>query len=685
MSSTKTNYTEQLRVMGHPAGLFVLFFTEMWERFSYYGMRAILVLFLVSAAGIGGWEWSNAEALSLYGLYTGLVYVTPIFGGMIADKLLGYRKAIMLGAFLMTLGHAALALETKWAFYLGLALLILGNGLFKPNISSVVGGLYKKDPEKKDGGYSIFYMGINAGAFLGMMLCGFLGEIVGWSYGFGLAGVFMLVGMIMFYFGQGIFDQIGLKPKKVSFGVKDTYNEIIESKEEEINEGFDEAKVLSEIQTEIPNITEDDKKTLISELKGKFKKRVEGDRLMVIGILAFFTIFFWVAFEQAGGSMTIFASSFTDRILSGSSATIFTVVNTLITIVPLAIITYVLFMLARATVKKFAIMALSLSFSFLIIWGIVGWKVNKELNTVAYDVEFAYDKEITKNDTIFVESLQQTQLVEILSKKEELLNAKDITLIDLHKATDDSKGKDSIKTFYAFSYQYITNTKDTTSIRIDKALNVGDNLYILDVDNKGNYRFLSPEITEGVDQRRDAKVIEIKDKELEVPASWFGVLNSLFIIIFAPLFSVLWASKYNPTAPVKFGIGLILLGLGFAILAFGSMTIPNGAEKAEVSMIFLILAYLLHTLGELTVSPVGLSYVSKLSPAKLVGFMFGIWFLASAIANYIAGMSGSYIDKISEEYGLTVFFLIFTAIPIAAGLAVMAMNKFLLKKMHGIR
>ena len=182
MSSIKTNYTEQLRVMGHPAGLFVLFFTEMWERFSYYGMRAILVLFLVSAAGIGGWEWSNSEALTLYAFYTGFVYVTPILGGIIADRWLGYRTSIMIGAFLMTLGHGALALETEWAFYTGLALLILGNGMFKPNISSVVGSLYKKEPEKRDGGYSIFYMGINAGAFLGMMLCGFLGEIVGWSY-----------------------------------------------------------------------------------------------------------------------------------------------------------------------------------------------------------------------------------------------------------------------------------------------------------------------------------------------------------------------------------------------------------------------------------------------------------------------------------------------------------------------
>ncbi|MCB0478362.1 MAG: oligopeptide:H+ symporter, partial [Crocinitomicaceae bacterium] len=202
--------TDMKNVLGHPAGLFILFFTEMWERFSYYGMRALLVLFLVSAAGLGGWEWSNENALQLYATYTGLVYVTPIFGGMIADKFLGYRNAVTLGALLMTLGHASMAFETEATFYLGLTLLIVGNGFFKPNISSIVGQLYTKTNEsKKDAGYTIFYMGINAGAFLGIFLCGYIGEKVGWSYGFGLAGVFMFFGMLQFYFSNAIFGEVG--------------------------------------------------------------------------------------------------------------------------------------------------------------------------------------------------------------------------------------------------------------------------------------------------------------------------------------------------------------------------------------------------------------------------------------------------------------------------------------------
>ena len=202
----------QKTVLGHPSGLYILFFTEMWERFSYYGMRAILVLFLVSSFNDGGWGWDRSEALALYGIYTGLVYITPIFGGLIADKFLGYRNAVIIGAFVMTLGHASMAFEVfnDLFLYLGLIFLIIGNGFFKPNISSIVGQLYKTEGQDKDAGYTIFYMGINSGAFLGILLCGYIGENIGWHYGFGLAGVFMFLGMLQFYYAQKIFGNIGV-------------------------------------------------------------------------------------------------------------------------------------------------------------------------------------------------------------------------------------------------------------------------------------------------------------------------------------------------------------------------------------------------------------------------------------------------------------------------------------------
>lgn len=481
-------------------------------------MRALLVLFLVSDAASGGWSWSNEDAAKLYAFYTGLVYITPILGGLLADKLLGYRKAVVLGAVLMTAGHASMALETPFFFYLGLALLILGNGAFKPNISTIVGGLYPKGSEKKDAGYTIFYMGINAGAFLGILLCGYIGEKVGWSYGFGLAGIFMFIGMVQFWFGQGIFGDVGLSPKQ-------------------------------KVKADLANNTT--KEEVVEE-----NPVVVKDRLLVIGILAFFTIFFWWAFEQAGSSMTIFAKDFTERTLTGSGSLIFKWVNTLLTIIPLGVITVVLGMLFYKTVKKYPISVVALGLSFAFIWYIAIWMLMKE-----FDSESA-----------------------------------------------------------------------------------------------------------------------------EIPASWFGVLNSLFIIIFAPLFSKLWETKFNPAPSVKFAMGLILLGLGFGILAFGASAIPQGAEAGavRVSLVWLVLAYLLHTLGELVLSPVGLSYVSKLAPARLVGMMFGLWFTASAIANFLGGITASFIDKISEAYSLSVFFLIFTAIPILAGLILISITPIIKKKMHGV-
>ena len=215
MSILKNDFENSKLVFNHPSGLFVLFFTEMWERFSYYGMRALLVLFLTqSLMGENpGWGWERKEALGLYALYTSLVYFTPLIGGMIADKITGYRRAVFLGAIIMAMGHGFLAFEIPLFFYLGLAALIIGNGLFKPNISSMVGQLYT-DEDRKDAAYTVFYMGVNSGAFLGILLCGYIGEKIGFSYGFGLAMIFMIAGAIQFWLSGPIFGNVGLKPTK---------------------------------------------------------------------------------------------------------------------------------------------------------------------------------------------------------------------------------------------------------------------------------------------------------------------------------------------------------------------------------------------------------------------------------------------------------------------------------------
>lgn len=578
-------------IFGHPPGLFLLFFTEMWERFSYYGMRALLVLFLVSQIADGGWAWSRQDSLNLYALYTGLVYLTPILGGLIADKILGYRMAVVLGAFLMTLGHASMALETVSTFYTGLGLLIVGNGLFKPNISSIVGQLYADRQEKKDGAYTIFYMGINSGAFLGILLCGYTGEKVGWSYGFGLAGIFMGLGMIMFYLGAKLFGEIGKRANA-------------------------ETKLTEKATEDTP-------------------PNVVTDRLIVIGILSFFTIFFWMAFEQAGGSMTIFAKDYTARILSGGYATAFFWSNTALTVIPLAIVTFVLAKLIRATFHKIPGSNISIAISFVIVWGIALWMLNKEFNMKAYVVSF------------------------------------DVP-VATENATDGA----------APAMKTVERT-----IQWDMPLVAEQTIYLLDREAKGGdgkLKVITAEEADRFEGKLIGKVVREKQNETEVPASWFGILNSFFIITFAPLLSRIWESPLNPSAPVKFGLGLVLLGLGFGVLALGSMGIEREAKTAAISMWWLIFAYLLHTLGELCVSPVGLSYVSKLAPAKLVGLMFGIWFIATAVANYLAGWTGGYIDPISEKYGLTVFFLIYTLIPVLSGLIIWGLTPKIKKMMHGI-
>ncbi|MGB7785851.1 MAG: oligopeptide:H+ symporter [Salinimicrobium sp.] len=580
------------KVLGHPAGLFVLFFTEMWERFSFYGMRVLLVNFLTMAiVGVDnpGWGWSMENAGALFGTYAGLLYLTPIAGGIIADKLIGYRWAVVVGAGIMTLGHISMAVETEFSLYFGLGLLVVGTGFFKPNITSIISEMYDGKPDKKDGAYTIFYMGVNAGAFFGMMLCGYLAERVGWSWGFGLAGVFMFLGTLQFWLAKPLFGNVG--------GVPDKEKQAKEIEEEERtgikNHKHNPFTMLDKILILVTSVIGflyliNDPVSKIADLNllpvvlpfdlggeavsgpigfalialvlflvlvisriSRYAPIVR-DRMIAVIIFAFFTVFFFMAFEQGASSLIVFARDSVDRELVGTAATAFNVVNALLTVVPLMVITYVLFLLWRQTYQKVLGSNVVLVICFSLIWGIVIWMLAREF---------------------------------------------------------------------------------------------------------------SGEIT-------------------EITVSWFSILNSFFIIVFASFFSKWWESKYNPSAAWKYSFGLILLGLGFGLLAFGSSGI---AEGAKVSMIWLILAYLFHTLGELCLSPLGLSYVSKLVPARMIAFMFGMWYLAIAIGNKLAGSLGGIIEKVTEQYDLSTFFLIFTVIPIGAGILVGLLNPLLKKLMHGIK
>lgn len=590
------NFSDELRkegidgsmVFGHPSGLFVLFFTEMWERFSFYGMRVLLVLFLTAAltGANPGMGWNAENAGALYSTYAMLLYITPIFGGIIADRYIGYRWAVVIGSIVMTLGHVTMFFDGEIALYLGLSFLVIGTGFFKPNMTSILSEMYKRFPQKKDGAYTIFYMGVNAGAFFGMMLCGYLASNLGWHYGFGLAAVFMGLGTLQFWLAKPLFGRIGDVPNKEQ--VK-TENEDLAAKGEKRNPFTTVDYILIAITTvvgllfafdaplyTIGNIDLIPSVNLsflgLDVVRGMYVlifvglllfiglilsrlwryDKVVRDRMIAVIIFAFFTIFFWMSFEQAASSLVLFARDSVDRSLAGPSLTIFNTINTLLTVVPLIFISWVLVLLAKKTWARAKTTNIVLAITFLIVWAVALWMLSNE-----------FSKEAS-----------------------------------------------------------------------------------------------------------------------EIDPSWFSILNSFFIIAFASSVSKIWDSKYNPPAAYKYGLGLIIMAIGFGLLAYGSHGISEGVK---VSMIWLILAYLFHTLGELCLSPVGLSYVSKLVPARMIAFMFGMWYLAIAIGNKLAALLGGQIDNITEQYSLSTFFLIFTIVPITAGVIVIALNPVLKKLMHGVK
>ncbi|MCW5647837.1 MAG: peptide MFS transporter, partial [Sphingopyxis sp.] len=431
--------------LGHPKGLFVLFFAEMWERFSYYGMRALLIFYLTKH-----WLFSDGESGVIYGAYTALVYITPVLGGYLADKWLGQRKAVLYGAILLTFGHFIMGFEGDGGqdpaslniFWLALAFIIVGSGFLKANISVIVGQLYPRTDVRRDGAYTIFYMGINLGAFLGSLLCGYLGETYGWAYGFGAAGFGMLLGLIVFIWG---------KPLLLGRG-----------------EAPDPAKLAAPVMG----------------IKLEWLLYIVG--LIAVGVC------WWMVQNQA-------------------------IVGTLLGIAGAILVAYVIF---TAVVKLpredrdriFAAM-------FLILGSILFWALFEQAGS---------------------------------------------------------------------------------------SLNLFTDRY---VDRAG------------------------------VPASVFQSLNAGYIVLLAPLFAMLWTwlgrRNMEPSAPAKFGLAMLQLGLGFLVLKWGAEAAGIG-NATPVLFIFLI--YLLHTTGELCLSPVGLSAMNRLAPAHMASLIMGTWFFASATGNFAAGL-----------------------------------------------
>ena len=447
-------------LFGHPKGLGLLFLTEMWERFSYYGMRALLVLYLVNAQ-----HWTAERAATLYGNYTMLVFLTPLIGGYLADRIIGTRRSLVIGGIIIAAGHFTLALQGEAAFYIGLGLIIVGTGFFKSNVSTQVGQIYADGDERRDAGFTIFYMGINTGAFLGPLVCGYLADSpnFGWHYGFAAAGVGMVLGLITYVWGREKYlPGIGLPHfgvEAASIGVEIPVSNPMHGIGGALIGGVLGFLGGSWLGLAMGAVIGAALGISILGSQGEERRRV-----FAIFIVAFFVVFFWAAYEQAGSSMNLFADRNTDLTLGG-----------------------------------------------------------------------------------------------LVSKP--------------------------------------------------------------------------------------------------VPAAWFQSVNSAFILIFSPVAAWIWMTlskrQLEPSTAMKMVIGLALVGTGFAFMVIGA----KGADQGlRVSWIWLVTAYFFHTLGELCLSPIGLSYVTKVSPVRFASLMMGVWFLSNAAANKLAGTIAAMVEKIPT---LTQFYTIF--------------------------
>jgi proton-dependent oligopeptide transporter, POT family len=495
--------TQGPQVFGHPRGLMTLFFTEMWERFTYYGMRAILVLFLADAVSGGGFGLDDRTATAIYGLYISASYILCLPGGWIADRLIGARRAVWHGGVLISIGNLLLALgSTTATFYGGLIVIVCGVGLLKPNISAMVADLYPEGGGRRDAGFTIFYMGINLGAFLGPIVTGWLAVNYGWRPAFAAGGVLMALGLVQYKLFQGQLGSAGLHTSSARGG------------------GTSEAALK----------------------RGWFTVGA-----LVAGILVTYLL-----------------------VLSG--------------VIPIDPLT-----LARAT------------------------------GGVLVGVAAAY-----------------------------------------------------------FAYMFLFAGLDTVEKKrmvVILFLFVGCALFWAGFEQTGASLNLFAE--RYVDRFVDAF-------NFEIPTAWFQSLNAIFILMFATPFSVLWVAlakrNLDPSAPAKFGLALILLGLGFVFMVIAANIVSQGGKAMPY---LLALTYLLHTYGELCLSPVGLSYVTKLAPARYVSQMMGVWFLVTSVGNLSAGLLAGMFetDDVAAMPGLFMQFVWFI---VAAGVVLLLLSKPVKKLMGGV-
>ncbi|MCB9592971.1 MAG: MFS transporter [Sandaracinaceae bacterium] len=624
--TTETAEPQGKTLFGHPTGLFQLFFAEMWERFSYYGMRALLLYYMIK----GFLGLNDSEAYGVYGAYTALVYMTPYFGGMLADRLLGRRRAVIVGGLLMAAGHLLMTVENRYAFFGALALLIAGNGFFKPNISTIVGELYPKASEKKDAGFTIFYMGINLGAAMSPIVCGYVGETYGWHYGFGLATIGMLIGVAVFV-APTLLTQILIGGGALAVAVampfwQDSLLQLIVRIFLGVMLLIAGAVAVMALQkgplaksAGAPPDPEKLRKKLLGFLPAEYAvylgtlvviaglayvvtnntiagwvlnvtgivfliyviydmvvrcDRVARQRLTVVLVLFFFNMLFWAFFEQAGTSLSNWTDRNIDRVMEERHVAADEVGSTVrLRVAPSS--------------SDAAVAALPLLSQEQLGMANGNPAMNEQIARAIRAVEA--HRNVNRGEDDRVSDAQMEALAEAVRESD---------------------------TFTMTGLTYLRAAQDPE-------LGVED------------IAVVEWEVTEGnVGMGLGAS---------EIPASEYQAANPIYIILFGLPFSALWAflatRKRDPSTPVKFALGIAQLAIGFGIFYWGAQ---NADARGMSSMGFLLFGWLLVTTGELCSSPVGLSMVTKLSPTRLVSSVMGGWFLATAFSNYLAAIIATF-------------------------------------------
>ena len=588
------DYDQQGTLFGHPAGLFTLFFAEMWERFSYYGMRSLLVFYMLK----GFLGYGDSQAYEVYGAYTSLVYMTPFFGGIIADRILGSRLAVVWGGFLMAAGHGLMGLEHELAFFPALALLIAGNGFFKPNISTMVGALYPASAKaKRDGGFTIFYMGINLGAAMSPLLCGYIGETYGWHKGFGLATIGMLAGIAVFVAPTVIAQLL------VGLGaLGGAYLLFFEHPDNPFSTAVNIFVMLALLGSAIASCVALKRGGLPKAVGGPPDKEVlkrHGWKVIVATIALIPIISLFVSgfsmFTADGKSFSLISSAITANMESSASRVIqiLAVVvdqvskpaGLILMLAGLVSFAYLMFETLRLNkvARERMFVAFILIFFSMLFWSFFEQAGSSITNFTDRNVDRVFAKR-----TIGPEDIGKTLQIQPTQEQLGYFNGEQqvamCALTEWRKENEDNPG---------FSIQW--TVVDT---------------------NQG---------------------MEIAERVDEIPASTFQSVNPIFILVFGLVFAWLWTSlgRFEPSAPFKFALGLLQLGIGFLALWYGAQT---ANDRGMVGLEWLFVGYLFHTTGELCLSPVGLSMMTRLSPKRLGSTVMGTWFLATAFSQYLAAI-----------------------------------------------